>query len=460
MISNVVRCILTTAVMAAVVAAAAPAEAAPERKLLVLIDASPSMLTPRDNSDGNGATRWEAAKAFAKIRINTIEGQVDTRPLRVAVYTFQGLDALPVLHTASAVNSGFSTPSIARHVIDCMVDAPPATCADTPDGGAPFAFDPAGGTPLARGMCNVVDILAPFTTDGRLLQVSSDGEENTTTSPPCAGPTGVFNGTTYDPPESWQNKIINAYTGQGIITHTDLFEVHNLPFARQQLRADPEGFATPEARAFAATPAAALDGLTPLEQFFTLLAQVTGGSVTVVHDDAPLPLIGDNNGDGCVDRSDAIAVARAFGPVAPPKDGTFDFNADRKVGFADYAFQLTLTNPSCGADPYTPSAPINCVTGTVTLDGKVIENGGITINTTGACRVIIKNSLIVSGTAAIKVLGTAIFEIDNSIIVGEAQWLNSTGASVVSAANTVFHGPRRFVGALVILDRGGNTFEQ
>ena len=104
--------------------------------------------------------------------------------------------------------------------------------------------------------------------------------------------------------------------------------------------------------------------------------------------------------------------------------------------------------------------PINCVTGTVTLDGKAIENGGITINTTGACRVIIRNSLIVSGTAAIKVLGTALFEIDNSIIVGEAQWLNSTGASVISAANTVFHGARRAVGALVILDRGGNTFEQ
>ena len=458
MLSKAVRCILTTAAMAAVMAAAASAEAA-ERKLLVLIDASPSMLTPRDNSDGNGATRWEAAKAFAKIRINTIEGQVDVRPLRVAVYTFQGLDALPVLHTDSTVNSGFGTANVARHVIDCMTDAPPATCADTPDGGAPFAFDPAGGTPLARGMCQVVSILSAFPGDGRLLQVSSDGEENTTTSPPCAGPTGTFNGTNYDPPESWQNNIINTFTGQGIITHTDLFEVHNLPFARQQMTPDPEGFATPEARAFAATPGL-LDGLTPLEQFFTLLAQVTGGSVTVVHDDAPLPLVGDHNDDGCVDRNDAIAVARAFGPIAPPKDGALDFNSDRKVGFADYAFQLTLTNPSCGVDPYTPSPPINCIAGTVTLDGKVIENGGITINTTGACRVIIKNSLIVSGAAAIKVLGTALFEIDNSIIVGEAQWLNSTGASVVSAANTVFHGARKAVGALVILDRGGNTFEQ
>ncbi|HSR97996.1 MAG TPA: hypothetical protein VLM79_13140 [Kofleriaceae bacterium] len=456
--SNVVQGILITAAMAAVMAAAAPAEAAPERKLLVLIDASPSMLTPRDNSDGNGATRWEAAKAFAKIRINTIEGQADTRPLRVAVYTFQGLDALPVVHTDSTVNSGFGTANAARHVIDCMVDAPPATCADTPDGGAPFAFDPAGGTPLARGMCRVVEIFAPFTADGRLLQVSSDGEENTTTSPPCAGTTGTFNGTSYDPPDAWQNKIINAFTGQGIITHTDLFEVHNLPFARLQMTPDPEGFATPEARAFAAAPGL-LDGLTPLEQFFTLLAQVTGGSVTVVHDDAPLPLVGDNNEDGCVDHNDAIPVARAFGPIAPPKDGTFDFNADRKVGFADYAFQLSLINPSCGFDPYTPSAPINCVAGTVTLDGKSIENGGITINTTGACRVIIKNSLIVSGAAAIKVLGTAIFEIDNSIIVGEAQWLNSTGASVVSAANTVFHGARKLVGAFVLLDRGGNTFE-
>jgi hypothetical protein len=457
MTNNVVRCILTTAVVAGVMAAAAPAEAA-ERKLLVLIDASPSMLTARDNTDGAGATRWEAAKTFAKLRITTIEGQVDARPLRVAVYTFQGLDALPVLHTDTTVNSGFGTANVARHVIDCMNDAPPPTCADTPDGVAPFAFDPLGGTPLARGMCNVVDIFAPFSADVRLLQVSSDGEENTTTSPPCAGPPGVFNGTNYDPAESWQNNIITAYTGKGIIVHTDLFEIHNLPFARAKLTPDPEGFATPEARAFAAT--AAETGLTPLEQFFTLLAQATGGSVTVVHDDEPLPVIGDHNDDGCVDRADAISVARAFGPIAPPKDGTFDFNADSKVGFADYAFQLSLTNPSCGTDPYTPSAPINCIAGTVTLDGKAIENGGITINTTGACRVIIKNSLIVSGAAAIKVLGTAIFEIDNSIIVGEAQWLNSTGASVVSAANTVFHGPRKLVGAFVLIDRGGNVFEQ
>jgi hypothetical protein len=177
-------------------------------------------------------------------------------------------------------------------------------------------------------------------------------------------------------------------------------------------------------------------------------------------DSAPVPVVGDLDGDFDVDRNDAILMARRFAAPAIP---AFDLNGDGKIGFGDYALLLARFGSGSGTpapDPYTQSPTINCAAGTVTIDGKVIEGAGVTINTTSACRVVIRNSLIVSGTAAITVRGTALLEIDNSIIVGEGQWLNSTGATAMSAANTVFHGPRKLVGAFVLFDRGGNTFEQ
>jgi len=447
-----------TAALATVMAVSSPVEAAPERKLLVLIDSSGSMAAPRDNTDGKGATRFEAAKTLAVDRIEFYVNQIDPRPLRVAVYTFTGFDAVGVLHTNASVNSGFVDKDSAENAIDCLTGAPAGSCSSTPDGGAPFFVR--GATPLARAMCEVVNIFAPFGADGKFLQVSSDGEDNSTTSAPCAGPTGIFDAAadTYNPADSWQNQIIATFTNKGISSHADLFEICNLPL-RSSAAPDPEGRLTPEARAFAAT-ASATTGLTPLEQFFTLLAQTTGGSLTIVHDDEPLPVIGDADGDRCVDHTDAIPVARAFGPGAPPRDGTFDLNVDGRVDFADYLIQLSLITPNCGKNPYVPRAPVLCKGGSpIVIDSQAIEDGGLTIDARGSCAITIKNSLIVSGQNAITVVGRARITVDNSIIVGQNAVIVQHGGGVLSAGSTIFHGKTAFDGSLQFIDRGGNVFD-
>jgi hypothetical protein len=455
--SNQIRWMRVAVALATLAAASAPVHADPERRLLILIDASGSMATSRPD-DGNGATRFAAARSFAKARIGFYEKQVDVRDLKVAVYTFQGDDALPILHTDSTVDSGFADRNVARHVIDCLTDAPDSTCSDTPDLGVPFAVG--GNTPLARGMCKVVNLFSGFgSTDAKYLQVSSDGEENSSLTD-CHGPTGVLNaaGTAYDPADSWQNQVISAFTGTGISAHTDLFEIKNLPMLRQPAP-DPEGVVTPEARAFAATPSAST-GLTPLEQFFTLLAQVTGGSLTVIHDDEPLPLIGDFNGDRCVDHHDAIPVARGFGPVTPPRDGTFDLNSDHTVDFVDYLIQLSLIDPTCGPDPFVHRDPVVCKGAQrIVIDGQSIEDAGITIDARGSCEITIRNSLIVSGKNAIVVVGSAVVTVDNSVIVGQNAVLVQHGSAVLSAAKSVFHGKLSTQGAFQFIDRGDNVFE-
>jgi hypothetical protein len=453
-------------VLAAITAASATAYAQPQRKLVVLIDASGSMVAP-----SNGGTRFDSAKAFAKSRVDFYAAQEDplNRPLKVAVYTFRGLfptfDDAPVLHTDGAVNSGFVDVNFAHDAIDCLIPDPasllPLTdCSQTPDHGAPFQVG--GATPLAHATCQIADVLSnpAFAADLKLLQLSSDGEENSSLSGPCQGPTGIFNSSTnaYDPSDAWQNKIINYFTGKGISTHTDLFMIRNLPL-RAAAEPDPEGILAPDARRFGATPSATT-GLTPLEQFFTLLAQATGGQLTVIHDDEPLPVIGDSDGDGCVGRADAILVARSFGPIAPPKDGRFDLNFDRSVDFTDYVIERSRMTPGCGPDPYIARPPVAC-TGPkqIVIDGAVIESGGTTIDVRSACQIVIRNSLIVSGLNSITIDGSAVVKVDNSIIVGQNALIGTRGTIILSAANSIFHGLLRTNGALNYINRGGNIFE-
>jgi hypothetical protein len=417
--------------------------AAADRTMVVLLDATGSMQTIRPNPDPTIlVSRFAQAKIDAAKRVNDANNETDGLS-GVAVYKFFGTSA--VLETPA----GFVTPGQAQIAIQN------ATVTDDV-------------TPLATAMCQVIQVArdsGSAATTKRFLEVYTDGAENNSTVE-CAGPFSMILHTQpFDslPVPSWQNLVWNKSQNPPPIVQIDPTLYHDVSFAFARSR-----FIDPEAAKLAALgrsqasgfAAALADGPVTDLEFFTELAAGTGGNFTEVQDDAPVPVVGDLDGDFDVDRNDAIILARRFGA---PATHAFDLNDDGKIGFGDYALLLPKFGEGSGTpapDPYTPSPAINCFGSTVTLDGKVIENGGITINTTGACRVIIKNSLIVSGAAAIKVLGTAIFEIDNSIIVGEAQWLNSTGASVVSAANTVFHGPRKLIGAFVLLDRGGNTFEQ
>lgn len=391
----------------------------------------------------NSKTRFAQSLIDAEDRVNTVAGEVEGLS-KVAVFKFFGSSMVP--ETTSPDGTGFVSP------FDAITAIRAATVTDDV-------------TPLANSMCAAIDAArgsGTGATTTRFLEVFTDGAENNSIGLPCAGPFSVFTNVAPFDAGSWQNLVYLRTTNPlpAIQVDPTLYHDETGAFAFAK-KADLEGAKLAAlGRSPASTFAVGLAAAATDVDLFSALAADTGGTFTEVVDTAPVPVVGDLDGDFDVDRNDAIALARKFGSAATP---ALDLNGDNKIGFGDYALLLARFGTGSGTpapDPYTPSPVINCIAGTVTLDGKVIENGGITINTTGACRVIIKNSLIVSGAAAIKVLGTAIFEIDNSIIVGEAQWLNSTGASVVSAANTVFHGARRFMGALVILDRGGNTFEQ
>jgi len=456
--------------LATVMVASAPVQAAPERKVLVLLDASFSMSASRDNSDGMGAIRWEAAKSFAAERIHEYEIITDPRPLKVAVYTFRGDDAVPILHT-----DGFVLPQAAKNTITCLTERPDLVpdpdvhCNTTHDAGVPFELGgaQAGNTPLALALCGAADTLVTFTGDTKILRLFSDGEENSSLSSSCAGAPGVvgtFVGGVWTPGNSWQARSIGYFTSKNIVVTTDLLEIPPLVFPtlatqRAASTRDPEGILTPEARLRAITPSAST-GLNPLEQFFTSLAQATGGQLTIIHDDEPLPVFGDHNRDRCVDHTDAITVARAFGPIVPPTDGTFDLNVDGTVDFTDYLVQLSLITGTCGNDPYVPRPPLVCKGATrVVIDGQSVEDRGTTIDARGVCEIIIKNSLIVSGHNAITVVGRATITVDNSIIVGQNAVVVQHGGGVISAGNTIFHGKADFQGSLQYIDRGGNVFE-
>jgi hypothetical protein len=176
-------------------------------------------------------------------------------------------------------------------------------------------------------------------------------------------------------------------------------------------------------------------------------------------DNQPAPLFGDVNGGQCVDITDAIDVARAFGQPAFGSD--FDLSLDGKIGFDDFQLVTQSATPGCGTpNPFTPRAPVVCKGAKrIVIDGQSIADGGITIDVRGACDIIIKNSFIVSGQNAITIVGSALVTVDNSIIVGENAVITQHGAGVLSAANSVFHGQIDTHGAFQYIDRGGNKFE-
>lgn len=424
---------------AAVLATAAGASAAhADRKMLVLIDASGSMSTVRADS----TTRFDAAKARA---LNQIGVQAGIGLDAVAVYTFS--DTTSTLQTAG----GFVDPNVA---IDTITNLDLFTV-----GG--------GNTPLAGSMCDAVDVLTATGATTKILEVASDGEENFTPSGhQCFGPFSTDPNPPYTP-GSWENLVLGKVSGAGIAVQIDLFDPGPVTgfAARLAAMADPEGALTAQTRAVSAFSmmAAATDGPPTLADFFTQIALVSGGRLTLIEDTVPtLPVIGDFTGDGCVDRRDALAVARAFGQTGSPQDIPFDLDFDGTVGFSDYAAVVSHFTPGgCGVpDPYVPRAPITCGPGRpVVITGAAIESGQITINAFPACQITIKNSLVVSGQNAINILGAAVISVDNSILVGQNAVISSRGASLVIAKNSVFHGRRDVDGAFVLIDLGGNTFE-
>jgi hypothetical protein len=444
---NVRRLLIGFTMAAATVVGASAAHA--DRKMLVLIDASGSMVTTRADSQ----TRFEAAKLRALDQINV---QAGLGLNGVAIYTFS--DTTSTLQTVG----GFVPVNTAIKVIT----GDPAATPPIP----PLDLFTVGGgvTPLAGSMCKAVTDLLGSGATTKILEVASDGEENATPmTDACFGPFSLDPNPPYTP-NSWENLVLSKVQNApgGIQVLIDLFDPGPITgFAAFAAAMDPEAQQTATMR-FAtagAMLAAAGEGPPTLRDFFTEIARVSGGRLTVVEDTSTtLPVVGDANGNSCIDRSDAIAVARSFGQTGDPQDLAFDFDNSGSVGFVDYANEVSRFTPGgCGTpDPYTPRAPIVCRGAlSITVNANVIENGGITVDARGACQINIINSLIVSGQNALDIRGTALVTVQNSILVGQGAVISSNGATLVIAKDTVFHGARKTTGIFSFVDLGGNTFE-
>jgi VWA domain-containing protein len=433
--NNVRNLIVGFATVLATIAGASTAAHA-SRKMLVLIDASGSMSTVRADS----TTRFDAAKSRA---VSQIANQAATGLDGVAVYTFSDI-------TSTAQTVGFVDPNTAILAIQ----------------GLDLFTVGGGNTPLAGSLCDAVDVLSAEPATQKILELASDGEENfTPMAHQCFGPPSMDSTPPYTG-GSWQNNVYIKVSDASLSVQIDLFDPGPITglAARAAAAHDPEASITAKTRLMAAVAAAAAgDGPPSLTDFFTQVALVSGGRLTVIEDTvAQLPVFADVNGNSCVDRSDALLIARAFGQSGPPQSNPLDLDLDGKVGFADYALALAHFTPGgCGtADPYVPRAPIVCSgLQPVVISGQTIADGGITIDARIACQLVIRNSLIVSGKNAINVLGTAVITVDNSILVGEGAVLSSQGATLLSASKTIFHGKRSIVGALAYIDRGGNIWE-
>lgn len=427
--------------------AAGPAAA--DRYMVVLLDATGSMQTARTTPCPPapapcGATRYDQAKIDAAARVDFAR-QETAGLAKVAVYKFFGTGM--VLETTGSPD-GFVPPFDAVTAIENSTVT-------------------SGLTPLISSVCDSVDIARGSGTGAttvRFLEIYTDGAENNTNpAHACFGPSSVSTSAPFDtgPPPSWQNLAWVRTTNPlpAITVDATLYHNETLAPLAPLAGSDPES-ATLAALGRAPTIAPALAGFATDSDFFAALAADTGGNFTEVLDNQPAPVIADLDGNFVVDRNDAILLARQFGARATDE---FDLNGDGKIGFADYQLLLKRFGNGSGTpepDPYTQSPTINCkAEQTIRIEGKVIENAGITINGTGSCHVIIASSLIVSGTATITIRGSAVLEVDDSIIVGEGDWLRSRGSVSLSAAGSVFHGTKTVNGSFTYTDRGGNTFE-
>jgi hypothetical protein len=452
------KVLLASLATAATLAVGATGTAHADRYMVVLVDASGSMTIQRSD----GRTRFAAALDRAKDQIShfAMNGGLDG----VAVYAFNGTTA--TLHTGTpptATNPGapFVDINVARQAVtDLAINKPPT-----------------GLTPLAGSLCEALDTVLGMTAGNpeRIIQLTSDGEENNTLEgTPCYGPNSNTSIEPYQtmPVRSWQNlvfrKATNVPAGQLPILKVDLFEYEEITGPLFAFSAMVPKFVggelivpRPIQQARAAAAAADPDGPPTLRQFFGALTRATGGSLTVIGDASPAPVIADLDGDQCVDPADGIEIIRRFGDQLPDVDGKYDLDLDGVITYEDYAILTSYITGTCGEpdDQQARQAVVCNGSRTITIENAAIETPGIGLDVFGSCRVTIRNSRIIAGNTAIRIRGAATVTIDDSVVAGMNAVIGLTGAAALSAGTTYFKGEKLLVGAFGYIDRGGNTWE-
>jgi hypothetical protein len=429
-----------------------------DRYMVVLVDASGSMTIERSD---DGRSRFQAAidRADTQIFHYATNGGLDG----VAVYAFSGTTA--ILHTGTPPTAGnpgapFVDVNTARAAVAALTTNQP----------------PAGLTPLAGSVCEALDTLLGMTAGNpeRILQLASDGEENNTPiGTECQGPRSE---TRFPPfqtmPQSWENKVYVKATdvavGSDPIILVDLFEYSEVTgplfsFSSMVPKMVGGELIVPRPMQKAAAAAAAADPDRPptLREFFGALTSATGGSLTVIPDAEPVPVIGDIDGDQCIDPADTFEIIRRFGEHTPDVDGKYDLDLDGVITYDDYAILASYITGTCGEpdDQVARQAVVCQGSRSITIENAAIETTGIGLDVFGSCRVTIRNSRIVAGNTAIRIRGAATVTIDDSVVAGMNAVIGLTGAAALSAGTTYFKGEKLLVGAFGYIDRGGNTWE-
>jgi hypothetical protein len=406
-----------------------------QRRMLLLVDATGSMQQPcvgEPPACNPGETRFDRAKINAADYVQAQAGQ--TAGLRdVAVYIFSSGTGLQLR------SLGFVSPGTAISVIQGLVVSQ-------------FA------TPLADAMCGSIDALIADNNAALSHKFAffTDGAENAS-SGPCSGFASGLPGPPFEL-NSWQNKVFIHSTMAPLPVTIDAFlysSISPMFTAAKELGSKGESVAS-------CAPGQPCIQLTDAE-FLSALSHATGGRFLEIRDDEPLPVFGDVDGDRCVTRADALAVARRFGH-AP--DAQFDIDNDGVIGFGDYDFVASRIGQGCQsppADSYVASGPLSCPAGggTLLIDGKAVSGADFAVSGGHTCKIVIRNSLVVGGGAAITMSGNNRVTVDNSIVVGEYSVIDVVGFTKLSAAKTIFHGPKTEPdGALEYVDRGNNIWEE
>jgi hypothetical protein len=313
---------------------AAPAKA---DVMLVVVDMSGSMTSSRPNTDGRGATRFQAAKYLAR---NSVEAVRVGR--RYGLWTFNG-----TTHTQIVGVEDYPDPEDSKAAVLAGIDA---------------LSGPTDRTPLARALCEAVDVLLPYwmppvggVDERPMIELFSDGLENSTSMHECAGPPAANH---LDPESpSWEYLVRNKVRYGDvvppsspsplpyIIVNADYLFEYETDIVTRASMTPAFSFQQPVKKKSPLALSLQYEGVTlavnPSIQlqinidFFSGLTALTKGAYRQFADSQALPQLGDFTGDRCVDNRDYQKLVDNWGRTVPRKSA-LDPNSDGRVDVNDY----------------------------------------------------------------------------------------------------------------------------